>query len=97
MEKQYEIKSGNVNLASTFYQVANSNSIAIILTGDSPNGILSNTWPPLIEGLLEKRISTISFDFISQGKSEGDRKDLNLTVGIQNFKDTEADRCDCNI
>jgi len=64
------------------------NPLIMILTGDSPKGIKSKTWTPLIEALLEAEFDVLSFDFHSQGYSEGFREELNLKRGCENFIDT---------
>lgn len=67
-----------------------SNPLIMILTGDSPKGIKSKTWAPLIEALLEAGFDVLSFDFHSQGYSEGSREELDLKRGCKNFIDTYA-------
>lgn len=59
----------------------------MLLTGDSPNGIKSKTWPPMIEALLVRGFSVFAFDFQGQGFSGGNRSALCLSLGCQNFVD----------
>lgn len=59
----------------------------IILTGDGQNGTKSSTWVPLTEGILKEGFGVLLFDFVGQGLSRGNRKSLNISVGIRNFRD----------
>jgi len=63
------------------------NAIVIILTGDSPSGLKGKTWPPLIAALNARGIAVFAFDFLSQGRSDGERTSLSLSVGCENFVD----------
>jgi uncharacterized protein len=86
--------SGGALLAARLFPPSATSSatpaVVIILSGDSPNGLKSKTWPPLIEGLNHAGLNVFGFDFHSQGDSEGDRADLSLTVGCRNFLDAYA-------
>lgn len=61
--------------------------VVMILTGDSPRGLNSPTWPPLIERLASRGLSVAAFDFLSQGGSSGERSALSLAVGSENATD----------
>jgi pimeloyl-ACP methyl ester carboxylesterase len=68
-----------------------TDAVVIILTGDSPKGTTSKTWDPMVEILLDIGLVVFAFDFHSQGRSSGDRQDLNLTLGKQNFLDAYSE------
>lgn len=88
--KRIEFESENTTIISTLYNDLNNNPIIIILTGDSPKGSKSDTWPSLIEILIKANLCVYIFDFHSQGFSMGERKDLTLSRGIKNLKNAIA-------
>jgi len=60
--------------------------LIIMLTGDGPKGSKSLSWvnmPPL---LSQKGISSFLFDFEGLGYSDGDRKQLTVSKGIDNLR-----------
>lgn len=60
--------------------------IVIMLTGDGPRGSKSLSWSNLPPRLQEKGIASLLFDFSGLGYSDGNRKELTLTQGIEDFK-----------
>jgi pimeloyl-ACP methyl ester carboxylesterase len=64
-------------------------ALVTILTGDSPNGLKSKTWPPMIAALTARQFTVFAFDFLSQGYSGGERTSLSLSVGCQNLIDSQ--------
>lgn len=59
--------------------------IVIMLTGDGRKGTKSLSWVNMPPKLQAVGISSFLFDFQGLGYSDGDRKNLSLTVGIENF------------
>lgn len=60
--------------------------IVIMLTGDGPKGSNSLSWTNIPPRLLDHGISTLLFDFSGLGNSDGNRKELTLTKGIDDFR-----------
>jgi len=60
--------------------------IVIMLTGDGRKGSKSLSWENMPPKLQEVGISSFLFDFEGLGYSEGQRRSLSLTVGIDNFR-----------
>lgn len=60
--------------------------LVIMLTGDGPKGSKSLSWVNMPPKLEEVGISSFLFDFEGLGYSQGDRKTLSVSVGINNFK-----------
>ena len=60
--------------------------IIIMLTGDGKKGSKSLSWVNMPPMLQKVGISSFIFDFEGLGYSEGERKNLSLSVGIDNFK-----------
>jgi len=91
MTETIQFKSRRTQLQGTLYlrdqAEAGRPAIVIILTGDSPSGTKSKTWPPMIDALLRSQLSVFAFDFEGQGSSAGDRSRLCLSLGCQNFLD----------
>ena len=65
-------------------------ALVVVLTGDSPSGTKSKTWPPMIERFLSHGLSVFALDFHGQGFSGGSRRGLTLSVGRQNVLDAYA-------
>lgn len=61
--------------------------IVVIITGDGEKGLASSTWAPTIDGLSKVGFWVYGFDFLSQGKSDGKRCDLNITTASKNLID----------
>jgi dipeptidyl aminopeptidase/acylaminoacyl peptidase len=55
------------------------------MTGDGPSGSKGQTWQQIIPMLNENGFGTFIFDFSGLGKSPGIYRELNLTLGCQNF------------
>jgi len=84
---QFEIPSTGSTIRAKLLEVNPGAPIVLYLTGDGPKGTKSLSWtnlPPLFQ---EVGISSFLFDFRGLGHSDGDRRDLTLTVGRQNFRD----------
>jgi len=60
--------------------------IVIMLTGDGRKGSKSLSWVNMPPKLQRVGISTFIFDFEGLGYSDGDRENLSLSVGIDNFR-----------
>ena len=60
--------------------------IIIMLTGDGKKGSKSLSWVNMPPMLLKAGISSFIFDFEGLGYSEGERRNLSLSVGIDNFR-----------
>lgn len=60
--------------------------LVIMLTGDGPSGSKSLSWTKIPPMLSEKGIASLTFDFSGLGDSEGDRRELTLEKGIDDFK-----------
>ncbi len=60
--------------------------IVVMLTGDGPKGSKSLSWTNLPPLLAENDIASFVFDFEGLGYSEGERKNLCLSVGLSNMK-----------
>lgn len=58
----------------------------LILTGDSPKGFSGASCQKLIPEFLNKNYGVVVFDFHGLGKSDGERKNLTLTRGMEDFK-----------
>ena len=81
-------KTGNL-LRGRFIKADAGNKpspIVIMLTGDGRKGSKSLSWTNMPPKLQEVGISSFLFDFEGLGYSEGDRKKLSVTVGIDNFQ-----------
>jgi len=61
-------------------------ALVIMLTGDGPKGSNSMSWVNLPPRLGKFGISTLLFDFAGIGNSDGERKSLTLSKGIDDFK-----------
>lgn len=57
----------------------------VMLTGDGPSGSKSLSWTNIPPMLLKYNIASILFDFEGLGYSDGDRKNLTLTKGVEDF------------
>jgi len=83
-----KIKSAGTEIWCSYStQVSSPDLYVIILTGDGVSGTQSSSWGPLVKKLVEHNLGVLQFDFISQGKSSGDRANLNIKTGIANFND----------
>lgn len=60
--------------------------LVIMLTGDGPKGSKSLSWVNMPPKLQEVGIASFLFDFEGLGYSEGVRKTLSLSAGIDNFR-----------
>lgn len=60
--------------------------LVIMLTGDGPKGSKSMSWVNMPPKLMEVGIASFLFDFEGLGYSEGERKLLSLSIGIDNFR-----------
>ena len=70
------------------YLLANRHApVVLMATGGGKRGSLSDTWKNLTRRLKINGISSIVFDFAGQGYSQGDRRYLTLTKGVQNLTD----------
>jgi pimeloyl-ACP methyl ester carboxylesterase len=83
-EKILKVKGRNIH-SGIFSSSNKNNKLVIILTGDGVNGTMSSTWPPLIKALVDSDYKVLSFDFNSQGKSEGDRLLLNISTASEDY------------
>ena len=60
--------------------------LVIMLTGDGRKGTKSLSWVNMPPKLQEVGISSFLFDFEGLGNSEGERRSLSLTTGMDNFR-----------
>jgi len=67
-------------------EIKNKSALVIMLTGDGPKGSNSLSWVNLPPRLEKHGISTLLFDFAGLGNSNGERKSLTLSKGIDDFK-----------
>lgn len=82
------IETGSL-LRGRFLKVSDSNKkspLIIMLTGDGPKGTLSLSWTNIPPKLQDVGIASFLFDFEGLGNSEGERKNLSLSIGIDNLK-----------
>lgn len=68
-------------------QFESKTPLFFVLTGDGPKGTQSATWQPIINTLAECNVASFIFDFHSQGLSEGNRKELTLSLATKNLHD----------
>lgn len=88
-EIEFKCNYSNTILRGRFVRPDNIPShspLVIMLTGDGPKGSKSLSWVNMPPKLLEHGISSFLFDFAGLGYSDGERRKLTLTVGIENFK-----------
>jgi pimeloyl-ACP methyl ester carboxylesterase len=86
----FELLSLGTTIRSRLIDVGAKAPVVLFLTGDGPKGTKSLSWtnlPPLFERL---GISSFLFDFHGLGESDGNRQNLTLGVGRQNFRDAYA-------
>lgn len=60
--------------------------LVIMLTGDGKKGSKSLSWVNMPPKLQKVGISSFLFDFEGLGYSEGERRNLSLSIGIDNFR-----------
>ena len=60
--------------------------LVMMLTGDSPKGSKGLSWVNFPLLLAQKGIASFLFDFEGLGNSEGQRDNLTLTAGIENYR-----------
>ena len=60
--------------------------LVVLATGDSPNGSKGQTWQQLVPMLNNIGVGTFLFDFSGLGYSPGEYRELNLSLGCQNFR-----------
>lgn len=60
--------------------------LVIMLTGDGPKGSKSLSWVNIPPRLANYGIASMLFDFSGLGNSDGERKYLTLSKGIEDFK-----------
>jgi uncharacterized protein len=88
-EIKFEVlNQSNELLKGRFIQPLNSHKspVVIMLTGDGPKGSNSLSWLNIPPRLAKFGIASLLFDFSGLGNSEGKRKDLTLSKGIEDFK-----------
>jgi alpha-beta hydrolase superfamily lysophospholipase len=86
--RDFTFRSAGTRLAGKFLAGDPAvNWTIILLTGDSKKGTLSDTWTGAVSTLRESGFGLFLFDFHSQGRSEGDRRELTLSRGVQNLED----------
>jgi pimeloyl-ACP methyl ester carboxylesterase len=89
--RDFTFRSAGTQLAGKF--IAGDPAVnwtIVFLTGDSNKGTLSDTWTGAVSALREDGLGLFLFDFHSQGRSEGDRRELTLSRGVQNLEDALA-------
>lgn len=64
--------------------------VVVMLTGDGPKGTKSLSWANLPPRLAARGIASFLFDFEGLGFSEGERRTLTLTKGIDNLRSAIA-------
>lgn len=67
-------------------EILDKSPLVIMLTGDGQKGASSLSWVNLPPRLAKFGISSLLFDFAGLGNSDGKRKDLTLTKGIDDFR-----------
>ncbi|MBI1921485.1 MAG: prolyl oligopeptidase family serine peptidase [Geobacter sp.] len=85
---EFKSKSTNTLLRGRFIKAGTDNGLSpvvIMLTGDGKKGSKSLSWVNMPPKLQEVGISSFLFDFEGLGYSEGERRTLSLSVGIDNF------------
>ena len=81
--------SRNVKIKARFIRPVDrtqKSPLVIMLTGDGPRGSNSLSWSNLPPRLAEDGIASLLFDFSGLGNSEGERKELTLSQGIEDFR-----------
>lgn len=87
MIQEVEFKSSDVILRGRYCKPEENNNklpLVIIAVGDGKKGCKG--WTPLMERYLSEGIATFAFDYHGLGISDGDSKDLSLSVGLENLK-----------
>lgn len=89
-EIKFEVLNrSNETLRARFICPSENNTnlpLVIMLTGDGPKGSNSLSWINIPPRLAKVGIASLLFDFSGLGNSDGNRKDLTLTKGIEDFK-----------
>jgi uncharacterized protein len=60
--------------------------VVVMLTGDGPKGTKSLSWTNMPPMLAEKGIASFLFDFQGLGFSGGERRNLTLSIGLEDMK-----------
>jgi hypothetical protein len=86
---EFPSKNSKTLLRGRFIKATNTNNslspVVIMLTGDGKKGSKSLSWVNMPPKLQEAGISSFLFDFEGLGYSEGERRNLSLSVGVDNF------------
>lgn len=89
-EIKFEKKNNNGDILRARFicpdEIKGKSALVIMLTGDGPKGSNSLSWVNLPPRLEKHGISTLLFDFAGLGNSDGERKNLTLSKGINDFK-----------
>jgi len=83
----FEFTSLGEHCHGRYRQASESSPVVVMATGGSKNGSLSQSWTNFPVVFETYGLSSIVFDFAGQGESEGDRRSLTLTKGVQNLSD----------
>ncbi|MGD8457519.1 MAG: alpha/beta hydrolase [Anaerolineales bacterium] len=86
---EFKSKKSGTLLRGRFIQAefkGDQSPLVIMLTGDGRKGSKSLSWVNMPPKLQEVGISSFLFDFEGLGYSEGERKTLSLTKGVDNFQ-----------
>jgi len=94
-ERKFEKANKNGNILRARFicpdEIKDKSALVIMLTGDGPKGSNSWSWVNMPPRLQKHGISTLLFDFTGLGDSDGERKNLTLTQGIEDFKTIYAE------
>lgn len=93
MEITYEYISGTTNAVLRGRLVYDDSlpvplPAVIMLTGDGPKGTKSLSWVNMPPRLMEVGVASFLFDFEGLGYSDGIRRQLSLTKGMDNLRST---------
>jgi alpha-beta hydrolase superfamily lysophospholipase len=67
--------------------VGSPTPLVIVLTGDGRKGTLSDTWRAVVHTLMQHGMAVFLFDYHGQGRSDGSRSELTLSLATTNFRD----------
>jgi uncharacterized protein len=92
-ERRVEFQSNETTLRARWYEPEGTDRFPVVLlaTGDGPSGSNGQTWTNLVPMFGERGIGVFVFDFAGLGDSEGKRRELTLSRGIENLKAAVAE------
>ena len=91
MQKEIEINIGPIGVVRGLIELPDNKGqssfpVVVFVTGYGGKGSKSNTWTALQAPINKCGIATALFDFIGQGNSSGDIKDLCIFNGVEQLR-----------